>query len=253
MVETNMTNTSEKFNPIAFLQEIAEQNPDELRKALVQEIAERSVVRNPETGYVYCEALNQRVDPSILWRSAWVTSRLFLDKLPPELKPTVVVGVSDRGKYFAGALASLNGLDLAESKRKEGGSVDGAGQFTTSRAYYDEARGCYVVTNVPSFTYGVNYHHELYGLREGDVVVVADDFCAHGNITHCLSALEDQGITPVFAYQAAKDFTQLNPPQVGYRRILGQKIPAFAIARFTGYDEDGKVIATAEDIDLESL
>ena len=231
------------YNFGEFLAGIETQDSAILHQVLVEEIARLAVVENAETGYVFCRELNTVIDTRLLWRAAIVIQRQFLERLPQELQPQKVVGVSNKGKESATILGSLLGLPVCVSDRF-GNHPDSFQSGTDiSRAVYDSSKDQLIITNVPSFTKGGVYTHIVFGLRPGENVLIVDDFCAHGNITTRFHhALMETGNRAVFAYLAAKNFPFLNVPQTGIEDIRGLGIPSFPVAVFTEII-DGKVIA----------
>lgn len=223
----------------------------QMRKDLAARIASKAEIRDPEIGYVFCSEVNWVVSPEILKRASEVTRRLFLDHLPPELRPQKVIGVSNRGKEFATALGLELNLSIAITERRAQGAI-GSNSTNSLEAGYDEENDQVIIKGVPSFTKGIQYEHFLFGVRPTDEnVVIVDDFSAHGNVALSFrEGLQSLGINPIFVFLVAKDFLHLNPPQIGYRRLKEEGVPAFAVVRFTGI-ENGQVIATAEDINLQ--
>ena len=235
---------------IRFLMEIDARDPVELRQELAEEIAGLAEVRNPATGYIFCRELNFVVDDRLLWKAAMVAKKLFVDKLPPELYPDIVVGVSNKGKEFATILGSLLGLRRTSISDRDGNQTDDEEEFSAPSASYEPESDQVVIRKVRSFTKKKVFDHFLFGVRPGDKVLVVDDFCAHGNITKTFWAtLQDLNIVPTFVYIAAKDLPFLDPPQVGYREIREQGISAFPVVIFNNI-QDGKAVATAEDINV---
>jgi len=217
----------------------------QMRKVLAARIAKEAIVRNSETGYVFCPEVNWVVNPEILLEAARVAKGLFLDCLPPDLKPQKVIGVPNRGKEFATAMGLEGGLPIAITERilRENGDSP---PIPLGVRYSEEADQL-TIGGVPSFTKGKQYDHFLFGVRPGETVMIVDDFCAYGKAANSFLDLKELGINPVFVFLVAKDFSHLDPPQIGYRELKQKAIPAFAVVRFTGI-KDGKVIATAEDI-----
>jgi len=219
----------------------------QMRNALAARIAEGAIVKDPETGYIFCPEVNWNVNPEILQQAAIVVKGLFLDQLP-EFKPQKVVGVSNRGKEFATTLGLETSLHIAVTERKSQRVISGDSVNIPLAARYDKESDQVIIDGVPSFTKGVQYRHFLFGVKPSEKVVIVDDFCAYGNVARSFcEGLRQLGISPVFAFLVAKDFSHLDPPQTGYRKLKTEGIPAFAVVRFTGI-KNGRVIATAEDI-----
>ena len=252
IIPTEILGPAEPFNFSAFLKDIDSRDPDELRRELALKIASLAVVEDADTGYIVIREINQRVRPDLLWKAAVVTQKLFLKQLVPEDYPQLVVGVSNRGKEFATVLSLLLGLPLSVSDRRPEGIIESADSIGPSAVNLDPLNGLVTISNVPSFTQKISYTHILRGVNpEKDTnILVADDFCAYGEITRNFrQALIQLGIRLTFVYLIAKDFPFLSKPQTGYRDILAQNIPAFAVVSLIGI-ENGKVIATAEDINV---
>ena len=221
--------------------------PDQLqlrREQLAQQIANGAEIEDPAAGYIICRNVNHLADPNILINAAEIANGLFLKYLPEELQPDKIIGVPNRGKEFATVLGTLikKPISVGDRSREDD-------QNQGFDAYYDEQQDGIIIRGIASFTKpGVKYQHFLRGLRPGDNAVIVDDFSATGKIIEFyLATCNKLGIKPVFLFLIAKHFLDTNPPQIGYQTLKKQGIPAFAVVRFTGM-ENGKVIATAEDI-----
>lgn len=215
------------------------------RVQLAQKIAGSAKVIDSSTGFIFCRNVNHQVNPHILIDSADIALGLFLNRLPDKIRPTKVLGVPNRGKEFSTALGIRGNLSILVSERQ---AVKNGGKNLIAK--YDDQQDTVTIHSIPSFTKpGLYFNHIIRGLQPGNKVVVSDDFSARGTVTKAYEeALIQLGISPVFIYIIAKDFLDLDPSQIGYRETKKRNIaPAFAVVRFTGI-ENGKVIATAEDI-----
>jgi adenine/guanine phosphoribosyltransferase-like PRPP-binding protein len=211
---------------------------------LVDRIKEEAKVRDVETGYVFWSELNHLVDPRLLEVLGQVIEEQFVSRIPDGRKPEKVLGISNRGRGLAGVLGRRLELKVAETDRDVEGGIDDE----PVGGFYDNEEDWVVIEHVRSFTKRVNYRHTIRGVRPGDRVLVSDDFSARGHAVRSFDGvLRRLDITPYFGIAVAKDFDFLDPPQVGYRRLKEEGVPVFAAVRLVGM-EDGRVIATAEDI-----
>lgn len=228
--------------------EVKEELLHKIHGYLLTYIIATTEVKDADTGYFLCRSVNRLVDPVLIEAAAKVARGLFIKKLPPEKQPIKVAGISNRGKEFAVALSLELGLPNAVTERKQ--TVDSVDGEFEAGARYDEENDRVIIENVPSFTKGGYYTHYLDGVRPGDRILIPDDFCAFGKTARVFyQALKSLNIEPSFVFLVVKDLEDFDPPQAGYRELLKEGIPAFAIARLTGV-EDGQVLATTEDIPI---
>jgi adenine/guanine phosphoribosyltransferase-like PRPP-binding protein len=220
-----------------------------MRDNYARYIQEHAIVVNQETGFVVCEDVNHVVDPYLLRQAAEITYegfiRFFLGKLPH--LPRIVCGVPNRGREYATAIGITAGIPIAVTERII--------ENKPPAVSYDSKRDVVEITGIPSFTQkGRVFTHTVRGLRPGDTVLVADDFCAYGHVALQYQRLTELGIKPVFSFMVAKDFQDLPEPQEGYRNLLRQGVLAFAATRLTNIVNNGngnyRVIATSQDIKL---
>lgn len=211
---------------------------------LTDKITSDAEVRDEKGGYIFWKELNHLIDPQVLIAAGKVIRDKFLSRLPQDEWPTKTMGVSNRGKELGTALGIMMDMEITVTDRIVEGGING----DPIETYHDKDNDTVVIRHVPSFTKRVDFTHNIRGLRPGDKILVCDDFCAHGNVSHSFnSALLGIGIEPIFAFVVAKDFDFLDPPQTGYRKLKTEGIPAFAVLRITGM-ENGKVVVTSEDI-----
>ncbi len=215
------------------------------RVSLARQLEANARVIDHKTGYVLIAKINHQVEPQILKQAAAITKGLFLDRLPAKMQPQVVVGVPNRGKEFATVLGMVNNLKIGISDRVEIKSNEDK-EFS---AEYLEEEDMVVIYGIPSFTQpGKFFIHKLRGIRPNNTVLIADDFSATGSVTNFYQrAFTQLKIEPIFVYLVAKDFSDTNPPQRGYRQNKQAGIPVFAVVRLTEMS-GGKVKVTAEDI-----
>ncbi len=218
---------------------------EQRRFILAQQIVDGAIVVDAAGGYILCKEVNHKVNFSILREAAFLTQKLFLNKIPIEDRPKKVIGIPNRGKEFALALGLANDSYLIDGPVTERVQEKANGHESEPKAHYDALKDLLTITGIPSFTKkGKVFTHTIRGLRPGDSVLIADDFAATGTVSEIyFNALtsKDIGIKPYFTFLIAKDFTDLNPPQIGFRQ-LSEKAPAFAVVRFTRI-EGKKVIA----------
>ena len=219
-----------------------------IRNKIARFVEENTVVKDFDSGYVFCEPLNHAVSPNLLKEAAQVINGIFLSKLPPELQPTKVIGVPNRGKELAVALGLETGLTIGVTERVETNGV----KAEKIRVTHNEENDMVIIDGIRSFTKpGKVFSHMIRALRPGDRVLVADDFSAYGHVTdQYTNGFHELDITPIFVYLAAKDFGFLNPPQTGYRRHKEKGDCVFTVIRLTSMTggAGGRVKATAADI-----
>lgn len=219
------------------------------RLSLVDQIVSIAIVENASTGYIVCPNVNHDIDPAILSCAAKITVSSFLQHLPQELQPQKIIGVPRRGVEFAGALSHETGLNMGVTDRTE---MNGNSHSFCVR--YDEDQDMIFLDGIPSFTQpGKFFSHKIRAVKPGMIVLVADDFSAQGNVTSkYIEGFCQLNIRPVFVYVVAKDFPDLNPPQIGYRTNKLAGLPVFATVRITEMigGNGGRIKATSEDINL---
>lgn len=223
----------------------AGQKLSQIRANLARHIELKAIVKDGKIGFILIKEVNHCVNPEILREAAEITTGLFLKNLPERLQPQVVIGVPNRGKEFATALGLLIDCPIGVSDRTEIKHNEDR-QFW---AKYDQKEDILTINGIPSFTKPDKvFTHTVRGVKPGSTVLVADDFSATGTATdYYLKAFKLLKINPVFVYLVAKDFPDLNPPQIGYRKNKTKGLPVFAVVRLTKINEQ-KVIVTSQDI-----
>lgn len=223
--------------------EIINMNLQQRQTVLMERITKIAEIFAPEIGYIVCGEINHLVDTEMLREATILTTKLFLKNISDLERPEKVLGVPNRGKEFATALgiykaSGIKQIAVTERFREEK-NINHELQAT-----YNEETDMINITGIPSFTNEKSFYtHKIRGLRPGDNVLVADDFCAYGHVSQAYyKALKPLGIKTFFSFLVAKDFKNINPPQTGYQKLLDAKIPAFALVRFTDI-QNGKVIA----------
>ncbi len=215
-----------------------------LRENLASRIKKTAIVKNAQAGYIFCSKVNHVVDPSILKDAAAITWSCFLKKLPSKLRPIKVIGVPNRGKEFATALGLTGGLTIGVTERRAGNG----NHLDKTKIVYDKREDMIIIEGIPSFTQGTNYTHTIRGIKPGETILVADDFCAYGHVAHAYKkSLTTLGIRPIFVFLVAKDFVNLHPPQIGFRELKKSGVTSFAVVRLTRI-VNNRVAATAKDI-----
>lgn len=213
------------------------------RESLAERIRNNAVVVNADTGFIRCKDVNYLTSPGLLREAAIVATHGFLKHLQPELKPNKVVAVQSHGVQFQTAIGLESDLLMPHTERR-----DHNGSLSTPQVYLDVKNKQAILKGIPSVSKpGLYFDHIVNGLEEGDIVAVADDFCATGAASWVYLMLRNYGITPIFIYIVAKDFPNTKEPQTGYRNLKKEGIPVYATTIFTGIS-DGKVEVTAEDI-----
>ncbi len=215
-----------------------------LRKNLADRIKKTAVVKDAKAGFIFCGKVNHVVDPSILKDAAAITWSCFLKKIPLKLRPTKVIGVPNRGKEFATALGLHTGLTIGVTERRPGRGS----HLAKTKIAYDKDRDMIIIEGIPSFTQGVNYTHTIRGVAPGETILVADDFCAYGSVASAYKkSLETLNIKPIFVFLVAKDFLNLRPPQIGFRKLKKDGVTSFAVVRLTRI-VNNQVAASTKDL-----
>lgn len=219
-----------------------------LRLSIASHIMKTTVVEDPDIGYIVCKEVNKKPNPALLLGCAKIVKTSFVDLLPAEMKPSIVIGVPSNGKKFAEVLGKVLKLPVIDATRTKSHQTD---EYDAS---FDEASGVATIPGIISFTHDGNafdHYIDLKGMSRDHTVLIADDFAARGTVTeHYLRGLEHLGFKSLFVFMVAKDFPHLNPPQTGYRTHRENGVPAFAVVRVTDMidGKGGNVVTTVQDI-----
>ena len=203
------------------------------RKQFAKYIQLKAKVINEKIGFVSIEEVNHFVNPSLLNIASEITIGLFLKNLKKNNIPTAVIGIPNRGKEFATVLGIKTQLKIGITDRGE----------TKNHHFsvvYEKDNDMIFIKGIPSFTQpGKYFTHKIRGIKPGSTILVADDFSATGAVTdYYKKALKQLNIHPIFVYLVAKDFSNLNTPQIGYRRHKDEKDLIFSVVRLTKIKKD---------------
>lgn len=204
-----------------------------LRKQFAKYIQSKAKVINEKIGFVSIEEVNHFVNPSLLNIASEITIGLFLKNLKKNNIPTAVIGIPNRGKEFATVLGIKTQLKIGITDR-------GETKNHHFNVVYEKDNDQIFIKGIPSFTQpGKYFTHKIRGIKPGSTILVADDFSATGAVTdYYKKALKQLNIHPIFVYLVAKDFSNLNTPQIGYRRHKDEKDLIFSVVRLTKIKKD---------------
>jgi len=205
----------------------------DLRKQFAKYIQLKAKVINEKIGFVSIEEVNHFVNPSLLNIASEITIGLFLKNLKKKNIPTAVIGIPNRGKEFATVLGIKTQLKIGITDREE----------TKNHHFsvvYEKDNDLIFIKGIPSFTQpGKYFTHKIRGIKPRSTILVADDFSATGAVTdYYKKALKQLNIRPIFVYLVAKDFSNLDTPQIGYRRHKNEKDLLFSVVRLTKIKKD---------------
>ncbi len=240
------------MRPIFFIMEsfgkyYERENLLDLRRGIASYIEGNTYVKDYPSGYVICEGLNHAVSPRLLDAASKVIAGLYLSALPIDLRPTMVIGVPNRGRELAVAIGMETGLTIGVTERTE---TNGNGNKSLN-ATYDQEQDMVIIRGISSFTKpGKVFDHTMRGVKPGSTILVADDFTAWGHATDQYEkGLHELGIKAIYVYLAAKHFPFLSPPQIGYWKHTQNNHNVFATSLITNMvgGTGGTVVANAED------
>ena len=204
-----------------------------LRKQFAKYIQSKAKVINEKIGFVSIEEVNHFVNPTLLNIASEITIGLFLKNLKKNNVPTAVIGIPNRGKEFATVLGIKTQLEIGITDR-------GETKNQRFNVVYEKDNDMIFIKGIPSFTQpGKYFTHKIRGIKPGSIILVADDFSATGAVTdYYKKALKQLNIFPIFVYLVAKDFSNLDTPQIGFRRHKDEKDLIFSVVRLTKIKKD---------------
>lgn len=199
---------------------------------LVKKFNEELIVKDANTGYIETPWVNKIIDPEMLSISARMISELYIKKLDPP--PNKIAGIANSGIMLATAIVLIDeDIDLTPSRKLATG-IPGSWKGEDV-----------IINNVPSFTTNKATALVFPELHRGDVVLFVDDYCAFAGTSSLIAdKCEKKGILPHFAFNVAKHFPTLKPPQIGLQKLKDRGINAFTAITLTDIKQDSvKVIS----------